>query len=38
MKVTQTQKTLGQSLLFGGLFFVTSLGIVGLLATQSGAI
>ncbi len=38
MKVTQTQKTLGQSLLFGGLLLVTSLGMIGLLATQSGAI
>lgn len=38
MKVTQTQKTLGQSLLFGGLLLVSSLGLIGILATQSGAI
>lgn len=38
MKVARTQKYLGQSLLFGALFFVTSVSLVGFMAIQSGAL
>jgi hypothetical protein len=35
MKVIKPQSNLGQSLLFGGLLLITSMGLIGLIASQS---
>jgi hypothetical protein len=38
MKVTKTSRHLGQSVTMGALFALTSIGIVSLIAMQSGSL
>lgn len=38
MKVSKTNNHLGQSISMGLLFLVTSIGIIGLITLQSGAL